>query len=100
MSATYTLNTVDSSVNIHIYSADSDAVVGTGADSGLPSTSDFTIVLEDTIMADENINMLVSLESCSIPYSFYNVSEAIKNNKFHFKEGNNASVLITIPSQN
>lgn len=100
MSATYNLNTVDSSVNIHIYSADSDAVVGSGADSGLPSTSDFTIVLEDTIMSDENVNMLVSLESCSIPYSFYNVSEAIRNNKFHFQEGNNAAVLITIPSQN
>ena len=100
MSATYTLNTFDSSVNLHIYSADSDAVIGTGADSNLPSTSDFTIVLEDTIMADEDVNMLISLESCSIPYSFYNVSTAIKNNKFHLQEGSNAAVLITIPSQN
>jgi len=100
MSATYTLNTLDSSVNIHINSADSDAVIGTGVDSGLASTSDFTIVLEDTLMADDNVNMMISLESCSIPYSFYNVSAAVRNNTFLLKEGNNASVLITIPSRN
>ncbi len=100
MSATYNLNTFDSSVNIHINSADSDAVIGTGVDSNIPSTSDFTIVLEDTIMSDEEVSILVSLENVSIPYSFYNVSLALKNNKFHLQEQGHASVLITIPSRN
>jgi len=100
MSATYTLNTFDSSVNIHINSADSDAVIGTGVDSNLPSTSDFTITLEDTIMSDENVSILVSLESCSIPYSVYNVSLALVNNKFYLYETGHPSVLITIPSRN
>ena len=100
MSATYNLNTFDSSVNIHINSADSDAVIGTGVDSNIPSTSDFTIVLEDTIMSDEEVSILVSLENVSIPYSFYNVSLALVNNKFHLQEQGHASVLITIPSRN
>lgn len=100
MSATYTLNTTDSSVNIHINSADSDIVVGKGIDSNIPSTSDFIIVLEDTIMCDEDAHMLVSLECCSIPYTFYNVSAALHNNVFIFQEGSNTAATITIPSKN
>lgn len=100
MSAIYKLNTTDSSVNIHINSADCDIVVGKGKDSNIPSTSDFIIVLEDTIMCDEDVHMLVSVENCSIPYTFYNVSAALYNNTFIFQEGSNTPVTITIPSQN
>ena len=100
MSATYQLNTTDSSINIHINSEDATNFVGVGLDSGLIQTSDIVLVMEDIIACDENKNMLISIQNIEIPIAFYNVSQAINNNKFIFQEGNNATQLITLPSQN
>ena len=88
MSASYSLNTKTTSVNIHINSEDATNFVGNGTDSNLINTSDFVIVLEDIVNCDEDTNMLVSIQSIEIPYTFYNVSNAINNNKFYFLELN------------
>jgi len=100
MSASYSLNTKTTSVNIHINSEDATNFVGNGVDSGLINTSDFVIVLEDIVNCDEDTNMLVSIQSIEIPYTFYNVSNAINNNKFYFLEQGSETQLITLPSQN
>lgn len=100
MSATYQLNTTQSSINIHINSEDAANFVGTGIDSGLIQTSDFVIVMEDIINCDEEQNMLISIQNLEIPLSYYNVSLAIGNNKFLFQEGNTTAQIITLPSQN
>ena len=100
MSATYQLNTTDSSINIHINSEDATNFVGVGADSGIIQTSDFVLIMEDIINCDEDKNMLISIQNIEIPITFYNVSEAINNNKFIFQEGSNATQVITLPSQN
>lgn len=100
MSASYQLNTMDSSVNIHINSEDANNFVGLGEDSNLVQTSDFLLVMEDIISCDDETNMLVSIESLELPITFYNVSNAVKNNKFGFQEGPNTKKTITLPSQN
>ncbi len=100
MSASYQLNTMDSSINIHIYAEHATNFVGNGTDSNLPNTSDFLLVMEDIISCDAGQNMLISVESIEIPITFYNVSSAIKNNTFVFQEGTNNPTTITLPSQN
>ena len=82
MSATYQLNTTDSSINIHINSEDATNFVGVGLDSGLIQTSDIVLVMEDIIACDENKNMLISIQNIEIPIAFYNESQGINNNKF------------------
>ena len=99
MAASYQLNTMDSSINIHINSEDGMNFIGKGADSNLVQTSDFTMVLEDTIACDETQHMLLSVSSIEIPITFYNVSQAINNHNFVLKEGN-FNIDITLPSQN
>jgi hypothetical protein len=56
--------------------------------------------MEDIINCDEEMNMLVSIDTAEIPITFYNVSAAIGNNKFEFYEGSNSPTTITLPSQN
>ena len=99
MAASYQLNTMDSSINIHINSEDGINFIGNGADSNLVQTSDFVMVLEDTIACDDTQHMLLSVSSIEIPITFYNVSKAINNHTFLLKEGN-VNITITLPSQN
>ena len=99
MSAAYQLNTVDSSINIHINSADAANFVGIGLDSGQANTSDMIVVLDDVISCDEEQTMALSIESIEIPITYYNVSSAIANNRFLFTE-NGVDTIITLQSQN
>ena len=99
MAASYQLNTVDSSINVHINSADANNFVGVAVDSGQANTSDMIVVLDDVISCDEEQTMALSIESVEIPITFYNVSAAIDNNRFLFTEGG-VDTIITIPSQN
>ena len=99
MSASYQLNTVDSSINIHINSADAANFVGIALDSGQANTSDMIVVLDDVISCDEEQTMALSIESIEIPITYYNVSSAIENNRFLFTE-NGVDTIITLPNQN
>ena len=74
MSSSYILNTTTSSINIHLNSADAISLIGTGADSGLPNTSDFLFTFEDYIFCPLTTNMVVSIDSAEIPVAWYNVS--------------------------
>lgn len=96
----YHLNTTDSSINIHVNSEDAVSFVGIGADSSLVQTSDFIIMFDDIISCDNEQNMLLSIQSIEIPTSYYNVSAAIGNNVFQFKEGTDPVQTITMPSKN
>ena len=84
MSATYQLNTEESSINIHINSEDAANFVGVGKDSGLIQTSDFVVIMEDIINCDPDQNMLLSVQNVEIPITYYNVSSALNNNRFNF----------------
>ena len=70
MSASYSLNTKTTSVNIHINSEDATNFVGNGFDSGLINISDFVVVLEDIVNCDEVTNMLVGIQSIEKPSTF------------------------------
>ena len=99
MSATYQLNTQDSSVNIHINSEDAANFVGIGKDSGLIQTSDFVVVLDDIVNCDEEESMLLSIQNVEIPITYYNVSKALNNHQFVFQEANQNPITLTLPSK-
>lgn len=96
----YQLNTSDSSISVHINSEDATNFVGVGVDSGLVQTSDFIVIMDDILTCDPDQNMLLSVQSVEVPTSYYNVSAAIGNNTFQFKEGSGLYNTITLPSKN
>jgi hypothetical protein len=98
MSSSYILNTTTSSINVHLNSADALGLIGVGADSGLPNTSDFVFNFEDYIFCSLSQNMVVSIDSAEIPCSWYNVSLAVENSKFSFQETGHAAGVITLTS--
>ncbi len=96
----YQLNTSDSSISVHMNSEDATSFVGVGRDSGLVQTSDFIVIMDDILTCDPDQNMLLSVQSVEVPTSYYNVSAAIGNNRFQFKEGSGLYNTITLPSKN
>ena len=92
------------SILIYIDSEDAEADYESGDLSGL--SADFILDLEEPIICPENQQMLASMYSCSIPYSFYDIRNDV-NDKILFQvfqpaTGATANILIdfgaTLPS--
>ena len=75
MSYTLTANTPPPVV-IHL-----DSRKGNQIESGL--TTNFTYTLKEPLLVPDHMNLLLSLHTATIPYSFYNVGS--HNNRFNFR---------------
>ena len=89
---------------IYIDSRDASQFLTT--ENGLPLTSHFQYIFDDSIPINSNLDTLISLHSASLPYSFYNMRNNI-NNYLDFRFGFHSSfdtdftdITIKIPEGN
>ena len=76
-----------SSTVLHIRSKDANQII-----DGF--NTDFNLNLKNPIIVANNEELHISLMSCEIPYSFYNISSDLKNNTFYYAE-----TLLTFTNQ-
>ena len=97
----YILNGAQTTVNVHLNSKDASYFNSLSNTQNSLPTSNFTYMLQNAISTnDPNNSILVKVESAEIPYSFYNVSSSLRNNKFDFQESGYSVQEIIIPEQN
>lgn len=95
----YQLSVDQSSIQLHLNSKDANYYVGQTL-NGVPSTADFVFLMDQYIACDPDVELTMSVEQCEVPFSFYNVSHAIHNNKFHFNETGHSQVMLTLSEGN
>ncbi len=95
----YQLSADQSSIQLHLNSKDANYYVGQTL-NGIPQTGSFVFLMDQYIACDPDVEITISVEQCEIPFSFYNVSHAINNNKFHFQETGHSQVLLTLSEGN
>ena len=88
---------------IYLDSRDASTYLGTNS-NGFDMNSYFQYILKEQIAIPDNMNVLVSLNGATIPYSFYNIREGV-NDKIDFSitesgTTNVSSASLTIPAGN
>lgn len=82
MSYTLTTNT-PAPIIIHLDSRFATNFLETDS-NGRPKTTNFIYVMREPILVPDHMNLLVSLHTATIPYSFYNVNTNV-NNKIYYE---------------
>lgn len=67
---------------IHLDSRFATTYLETASD-GKPKTTNFVYVMKEPLLVPEHMNLLVSLHTATIPYSFYNVRSGV-NDKIYY----------------
>ena len=88
---------------IYLDSRDASTYLATNSD-GFDMNSYFQYILNEQISIPDNMNVLISLNGATIPYSFYNIRQGV-NDKIDFSitdnaTGNVSSATLTIPAGN
>ena len=88
---------------IYLDSRDASTYLATNSD-GFDMNSYFQYILQEQISIPDNMNVLISLNGATIPYSFYNIREGV-NDKIDFTITENgttnvSSATLTIPAGN
>tara|TARA_R110002110_G_scaffold28908_9_gene104106 strand:+ start:2594 stop:3706 length:1113 start_codon:yes stop_codon:yes gene_type:complete len=88
---------------IYLDSRDASTYLATNSD-GFDMNSYFQYILNEQIAIPDNMNVLISLNGATIPYSFYNIREGV-NDKIDFTITENgttnvSSATLTIPAGN
>tara|TARA_R110000744_G_scaffold285698_1_gene397075 strand:- start:239 stop:1339 length:1101 start_codon:yes stop_codon:yes gene_type:complete len=88
---------------IYLDSRDASTYLATN-DEGFNMNSYFQYILKEQISIPDNMNVLISLNGATIPYSFYNIRQGV-NDRIDFTitdnaNGNVSSASLTIPAGN
>ena len=88
---------------IYLDSRDATAYLATNA-AGRDMNSYFQYILQEPISIPDNMNVLISLNGATIPYSFYNIREGV-NDKIDYSivesgTTNTGTATLTIPAGN
>lgn len=83
---------------IHLDSRFATSYLETATD-GKPKTTNFVYVMKEPILVPDHMNLLVSLHTATIPYSFYNVRNGV-NDKVYYQINNGGIQNFSLTSGN
>ena len=69
------------------------------ASDGKPKTTNFIYVMKEPILVPDHMNLLVSLHTATIPYSFYNVRTGV-NDKIYYNFNNGGEQSFSLDAGN